>query len=349
MGSQRGYEGGAARSIIIGGACSMASGARTRLWARLDAEAHEETHVAMLKESMLFLARQDAIRHMAQTNPIGQRVARRFVAGETLDLAIQVAHTLNHQRISVSLDHLGENTSDQREACAAADDYVSIVERIHTEGVEGNVSVKLTALGLDISEQLCRENLTRVLTCAQRYSMFVRVDMEGSEYTQRTVDLVCDMHHTFENVGTVMQTALFRTPDDVERLLSERVRMRLVKGAYLEPPSLAYERKSDVDSAYQRLLLPLLERGVYPAIATHDERMINAAIRIAHERDIPRARFEFQMLYGIRRDLQERLSTAGYNVRVYIPYGSQWYPYLTRRMAERPANLMFILSNALRG
>jgi proline dehydrogenase len=327
----------------------MASDARTRLRAQLDAEAHEETQGAMLKESMLFLARQDAIRQLAQTNPIGQRVARRFVAGESLDLAIPVAHTLNHQRISVSLDHLGENTSDQREASAAAADYVSIVERIHAEGVEGNISVKLTALGLDISEQLCRDNLTRVLERAQRYGMFVRVDMEGSAYTQRTIDVVIDMHRAFENVGTVVQTALFRTPDDVERLLMERVRMRLVKGAYLEPPAIAYERKADVDSAYQRLLLPLLERGVYPAIATHDEHMINAAIRIAQERDVPRARFEFQMLYGIRRDLQERLATAGYNVRVYVPYGSQWYPYLTRRMAERPANLMFILSNALRG
>ena len=303
----------------------------------------------MLKESMLYLARQDAIRQLAQNNPIGQRVARRFVAGESLDLAIQVAHTLNRQRISVSLDHLGENTSDEREARAAADDYVAIVERIHAEGVEGNISVKLTALGLDISEQLCRDNLARVLRCAQQYGMFVRVDMEAADYTQRTVDMVVELHHTFENVGTVIQTALFRTPEDVERLLSERVRMRLVKGAYLEPPTIAYAHKADVDNAYLRLLPSLLERGVYPAIATHDERMINAAIGVAHERDIPRARFEFQMLYGIRRDLQERLATAGYNVLVYVPYGSQWYPYLTRRMAERPANLMFVLSNALRG
>ncbi len=303
----------------------------------------------MLKESMLFLARQDAIRGLTQTNPIAQRVARRFVAGEALDQAIQVARTLNHQRISVSLDHLGENTSDEREACAAADDYVSIVERIQQDGIEANISVKLTALGLDISEGVCQENLTRVLRRAQEYGIFVRVDMEASDYTQRTVDTVIELHQTFENVGTVMQTALYRTPDDVERLLTERVRMRLVKGAYLEPPAVAYARKADVDAAYLRLLRPLLERGVYPAIATHDERMINAAIRIAQERGIPRARFEFQMLYGIRRDLQERLAAAGYNVRVYVPYGSQWYPYLTRRLAERPANLMFVLSNSFRG
>jgi proline dehydrogenase len=321
-----------------------------RLWAlRLDAEASEENQSAMLKESMLFLARQDAIRELAQNNPVGQRVARRFVAGEALDEAMQVAHTLNLHRISVSLDHLGENTADEREASAAADDYVGAIERIHREGVEANISVKLTALGLDIAESVCRDNLARVLKRAQEYGIFVRVDMEASDYTQRTVEMVVDLHHTFENVGTVMQTALYRTPDDVERLLGERIRMRLVKGAYLEPPALAYAHKADVDSAYLRLLLPLLERGVYPAIATHDERMINATIRIAQERDIPRARYEFQMLYGIRRDLQERLAATGYNVRVYVPYGSQWYPYLTRRMAERPANLLFVLSNSFRG
>ncbi len=303
----------------------------------------------MLKESMLYLAKNEAIRHFAESNVVGQRVARRFVAGETLDEAIQVAHAVNRRRISASLDHLGENTSDEREANVATDDYVSIIERIHSEGADANISIKLTALGLDISEQLCRENLTRVLSSAQKYGTFVRVDMEASDYTQRTMDMVVEMHRTFDNVGTVMQTALYRTPDDVERLIQERVRVRLVKGAYLEPPSVAYAAKADVDAAYQRLLRPLLERGVYPAIATHDEQMINAAIHIAQVGDIPRARFEFQMLYGIRRDLQERLATAGYNVRVYVPYGSQWYPYLTRRMAERPANLIFILSNTFRG
>lgn len=317
------------------------------LW--LDVEVDEENAFPMLKESMLYLAKQDAIRHFAETNVIGQRVARRFVAGETLDDAVRVAHKLNSRRISASLDHLGENTSDEREASAATNDYVNILDRIHQQGVDANISIKLTALGLDISESLCRDNLTRVLSRAQEYGTFVRVDMEGSEYTQRTMDIVVDFHKTFPNVGTVLQTALFRTPDDVERLLSERVRMRLVKGAYLEPPTIAYPAKADVDAAYLRLLRPLLERAVYPAIATHDERMIDATIQIAKEQRIPHARFEFQMLYGIRRDLQERLATAGYNVRVYIPYGSQWYPYLTRRMAERPANLIFILSNSVRG
>lgn len=302
----------------------------------------------MLKESMLYLAKQNAIREFAQRNSVARRVARRFVAGETLDEAIAVARELNRRRISVSLDHLGENTNDAHEAASAAEDYIAIIERIQREGADANISVKLTALGLDISETLCREHLTRVLSAAQRFGIFVRVDMEASDYTQRTVDLVIDLHSTFDNVGTVIQSALYRSSDDVERLIAAGVRVRLVKGAYLEPVAIAHPHKSAVDEAYLRLMRPLLVRGVYPAIATHDERMINAAIQYADERGIPRARFEFQMLYGIRRDLQERLAVTGYNVRVYVPYGSQWYPYLTRRMAERPANLVFVVSNTFR-
>jgi proline dehydrogenase len=303
----------------------------------------------MLKESMLYLAKQDTIREFTQRNTIARRVARRFVAGETLDEAMPVTHELNRRRISVSLDHLGENTNDASEAESAAQDYISIIDRIQSEGADANISVKLTALGMDISETLARENLTRVLTTAQRHNIFVRVDMEASDYTQRTVDLVIDLHATFENVGTVIQSALYRSPEDVERLIAAGIRVRLVKGAYLEAATIAHPRKAEVDSAYLQLMRQLIEHGVYPAIATHDERIIDAAIRLASERDIPRARYEFQMLYGIRRDLQERLAATGYNVRVYVPYGSQWYPYLTRRMAERPANLIFIVSNTFRG
>ncbi len=303
----------------------------------------------MLKESMLYLAKQDTIREFAQRNAIARRVARRFVAGETLDEAITVAHELNRRRISVSLDHLGENTRDAHEATAAANDYIAIIERIQREGADANISVKLTALGLDISEDLAHENLTRVLTAAQRYNIFVRVDMEASDYTQRTVDLVIALSAAFENVGTVIQSALYRSSDDVARLIAAGVRVRLVKGAYLEPATIAYPHKVEVDKAYLQLMRQLMEYGVYPALATHDERIINAAIRFASDTGIPRARFEFQMLYGIRRDLQERLAATGYNVRVYVPYGTHWYPYLTRRMAERPANLMFIVSNTFRG
>jgi proline dehydrogenase len=302
----------------------------------------------MLKDTMLFLARQDSIRHFVSSNPAARRVARRFVAGETLSEAMEVARSLNQQHISVSLDHLGENVADAAEAQAAARDYIQTLKRIQAAGVEANISIKLTALGLDISEDLCRENVASVLRCAQDLNIFVRVDMEGSDYTQRTLDMVLDLRREFEQVGTVMQSMLYRTPKDVEKLIASRTRVRLVKGAYLEPASLAYPKKADVDAAYLDLMHTLLERGVYPAIATHDEQIIADARRFVERKGISRARFEFQMLYGIRRDLQEQLAEEGYNVRVYVPYGTQWYPYLTRRMAERPANLIFVMSNVIR-
>jgi proline dehydrogenase len=303
----------------------------------------------MLKDTMLYLARQEGIRDFVIHNPTTRRVARRFVAGETLDEAIAATRPLNQRHIAVSLDHLGENVSDAAEAASAARDYIIILDRIQSDGVEANISVKLTALGLDISTKLCRDNLAQVLERARQYGIFVRVDMEGSDYTERTLDMVIELHHEYPNVGTVLQAMLYRTPQDAERLIEAGVRVRLVKGAYLEPHTIAYPRKADVDAAYVAIMHELLERGVYPAIATHDERIIADAQRFAAERGIARARFEFQMLYGIRRDLQERLAGEGYNVRVYVPYGTQWYPYLTRRMAERPANLMFVAGNMLRG
>jgi len=302
----------------------------------------------MLKESMLYLARQEGIRTFVVGNGATRRVARRFVAGETLEEAIGVAQKLNARHISVSLDHLGENVSDAREARATAAEYIRALDRIQASGVEANISVKPTALGMDIGDEVCRDNLTEVLRRAREYNAFVRVDMEGSDYTERTVALVTELHRQFPNVGTVIQSYLYRSPDDVARLIEQGVRVRLVKGAYLEDPALAFPHKADVDAQYVLLMRALLERGVYPAIATHDERIIDEAIRIANTQNIARARFEFQMLYGIRRDLQERLAALGYNVRVYVPYGSQWYPYLTRRMAERPANMLFVMSNALR-
>jgi proline dehydrogenase len=302
----------------------------------------------MLKDTLLFLARRDGIRKFVSSNPAARRVARRFVAGEELDEALLVAHVLNKRHIAVSLDHLGENVAAAAEAEAAARAYITILDRIAAERAEANISIKLTALGLDISEDLCHEHLRLVLRRAAELGIFVRVDMEGSDYTQRTMDLVLEQRRDLDNVGTVIQSMLHRSPEDVEALIASRTRVRLVKGAYLEPPSLAYPKKADVDAAYITLMHALLERGVYPAIATHDERILADACQFAAERGIARARFEFQMLYGIRRDLQERLAREGYNVRVYVPYGTQWYPYLTRRMAERPANLVFIASNALR-
>jgi proline dehydrogenase len=310
---------------------------------------NDEEHSTMLKESLLYLARQERIRQFVITNPAARAVARRFVAGETLDDAMRATKPLNARRIAVSLDHLGENVSDRREAEATAGEYITTLERIRTEGVEANISIKLTALGLDIDMGLCQANLERVVCEAHKRDIFVRVDMEGSDYTERTLDLVGEAHARYPNVGTVVQSMLYRTPSDVETLIERGIRVRLVKGAYMEPPAVAFPTKTDVDEQYLRLMYRLLERGVFPALATHDEALLAAAQRYAAEKQIPRARFEFQMLYGIRRDLQEQLASEGYNVRVYVPYGSQWYPYLTRRMAERPANLMFILSNSLRG
>jgi proline dehydrogenase len=302
----------------------------------------------MLKDTMLFLARQDSIRHFVSSNPAARRVARRFTAGETIDEALEVAQALNRRHISVSLDHLGENVSEESEAEASARGYIHILDRIQASGVEANISIKLTALGLDISEELCNQNVTCVLRHARDLHTFVRVDMEGSNYTQRTLDLVLNLHGEFEQVGTVMQSMLYRTPKDVAKLIAASTRVRLVKGAYLEPASIAYPKKADVDAAYIQLMHALLEHGVYPAIATHDEHIITDACNFAEQHGISRARFEFQMLYGIRRDLQEQLACDGYNVRVYVPYGTQWYPYLSRRLAERPANLIFVLSNVIR-
>ena len=303
----------------------------------------------MLRSSLLYLSNQPRVFRFVRHNRLAKKFASRFVAGETLDDAISAARATNKRGISVSLDHLGENVNDAGEARATAAGYVAAIDRIAAEGVEANISIKPTALGLDIDEALCRENIAQVLCRAKRHEMFVRVDMEGSPYTQRTLDLVTDLHREYDNTGTVLQTCLYRTPRDVESLIAERIRVRLVKGAYLEPPTIAYPRKVDVDEQYIRLMGELLDRGVYPAIATHDERIIAATRAHAERHHIPQARFEFQMLYGIRRDLQDRLAHDGYNVRVYIPYGTEWYPYLTRRLAERPANLMFVVSNTLRG
>jgi proline dehydrogenase len=302
----------------------------------------------MLKEAMLTLAQQRSIKSFVTNNPAGRRVARRFVAGEQLDEAMAVTRQLNARGISVSLDHLGENVNDEAEASATAADYIATLDRIQAERAEANISIKLTALGLDIDAELCRANVARVLDRAREYDLFVRIDMEGSAYTQRTLDMVLDLHRQYDNVGTVLQTCLYRTPRDVEALIASHTRCRLVKGAYLEPPIIAFPRKADVDEQYILLMRELLERGNYPAIATHDDRIITEARAFVAQRGIPRARFEFQMLYGIRRDLQDRLTREGYNVRVYVPYGTQWYPYLTRRMAERPANLMFVVSNTFR-
>jgi proline dehydrogenase len=270
------------------------------------------------------------------------------VAGEVLDDAVEATRALNKQGMHVSLDHLGENVSDAKEATSAAQDYINILDRIKQAGVDANISIKLTALGLDISQELCEQNLIRILEHAQQFPIFVRIDMEGSAYTEQTVDITLRTHERFEHVGTVIQSCMYRSKKDTEQLIAQGVRVRLVKGAYKEPKSVAFQNKSEVDHNYVRLMTMLLLHGNYPAIATHDEAIINATCKYARDNGISKAAFEFQMLYGIRRDLQEKLVSQGYNMRVYVPYGSQWYPYLIRRMAERPANLVFVMSNAIR-
>jgi proline dehydrogenase len=302
----------------------------------------------MLKRTLLYMAQNETVRRFVLNNRAARGVSRRFVAGEQLEEAVEAVRTLNSRGLHVSLDHLGENVTAEHEARASAEDYMEILDRVKATGVDANISIKLTALGLDTSARLCEENISRILQHAQQFPIFVRVDMEGSAYTERTVDLTLRLHERFEHVGTVIQSCLYRSKKDVEQLILQGVRVRLVKGAYREAKTIAFQNKSDVDRNYVRLMTLLMQRGNYPALATHDEAIINAACKFAHDNGIGQAAFEFQMLYGIRRDLQERLVQRGYNVRVYVPYGSQWYPYLVRRMAERPANLMFVMSHALR-
>ena len=303
----------------------------------------------MIGKALLAVAEQPPVARFVRDSPLTRGVVRRFVAGETLDDALDVARELNERGIRVSLDHLGENTHDEAEASTAAQAYIEAIDGIRAAEIEGNLSLKLTALGLDLGEDVCRRELQRVLRHARAAGgLFVRVDMEGSPYVARTLAIVKAMHEHYPLVGTVVQAYLYRTRDDLETLLDARVRVRLVKGAYAEPPALAYPRKRDTDRNYVRLMEKLLREGDYPALATHDEALIAHARSYAMRKGIGKPEFEFQMLYGVRTDLQEQLARDGYNVRAYVPYGTQWYPYLTRRLAERPANMLFIASNLRR-
>jgi len=302
----------------------------------------------MLKGTLLYLAHNGTMRNFVIHNRATRAVSRRFVAGEVVEDAIEATRALNKENMHVSLDHLGENVSDAKEAMSAAQDYIAILDCVKQASVDANISIKLTALGLDISQELCEQNVCRILEHAQQVPIFVRIDMEGSAYTEQTVDITLRMHKKYEHVGTVIQSCMHSSKKDVEQLIAQGVRVRLVKGAYKEPKEVAFQQKSEVDHHFIRLMTMLLQRGNYPAIATHDEAIINATCKFARDNGISKSAFEFQMLYGIRRDLQEKLVNQGYNMRIYVPYGSQWYPYLMRRMAERPANLLFVMSNAIR-
>jgi proline dehydrogenase len=288
----------------------------------------------MLRASLLWLSEQPRIFHFVRKSRLAGRLASRFVAGETIDTAMAALKDLNAARISASLDLLGESVTKPEEARAARDVYLQLLDRIHAAGAEANVSVKLTQMGLDIDEALCRDNLRTILARARQYASFVRIDMEGSAYTQRTLDFFTRTAYPEfgHSVGVVLQSYLRRTAADVDAMIALGARVRLCKGAYKEPAEIAFPDK----------------RGNYPGLATHDEKIITHARAFAKGRRLEPSRYEFQMLYGVRRDLQQELRTAGYGMRVYIPFGTHWYPYLMRRLAERPANIGFVLGNIVR-
>lgn len=304
----------------------------------------------MLRSTFLYLSHHKGIFRFVRNNRFAKGVARRFVAGETLDDALAAVRPLNASGISVSLDELGESVSNEQQARATRDSYLRILDSIKQAGLNANVSVKLTSLGLDIAEELCVSLMQEVLERARRYGTFVRVDMESSAYTDRTMRLFEERFYPSfrEQVGIVLQSYLYRTWADVERANELHCRVRLCKGAYKEPSSVAFPQKKDVDANFLKCAHALLLRGSYPGIATHDEAIIEDTKRFAKEKGITPDRFEFQMLFGVRRDLQQSLVRDGWRLRVYVPFGTQWYPYLMRRLAERPANVAFIGGNMVR-
>jgi proline dehydrogenase len=270
--------------------------------------------------------------------------ARRFIAGETVEEAIEAARVLQGRGLHIALDFLGESVSSSKAATTASREYVQLIERIVASGIERNVSLKLTQLGLTIDRATCVDNLRRILEPATAHRFFVRIDMEASQYTQLTIDVFDTLWRLeFRNIGIALQSSLRRTEQDVRRMNELGARVRLVKGAYKEPASVAFQRKEDVDAAYTRQMRLLLDHGAYPAIATHDETIIAETREYAAERSIGHDKYEFQMLYGIRRDLQSALVADGYRVRVYVPFGKEWFPYFMRRLGERPANVGFVL------
>jgi proline dehydrogenase len=304
----------------------------------------------MLRKSLLYLSHQPQIFRFVRNNGLAKKFASRFVAGETIPTACDAVAELKAKGISASLDLLGESVTNEAEARETATQYLALVDEMQRRGLEVNVSVKLTALGQDISDALCEENTRAILAKVKSYGGFLRLDMEGSPYTQRTIDffekrLYPDYR---DNVGIVLQSALRRTLADVDWSIAQQCRVRICKGAYLEPATVAFPQKKDVDANYVMAMHRLMERGRYPGLATHDETIIAEAVRFAKEKGISADRFEFQMLYGVRRDLQEQLVKDGWRVRCYVPFGTQWYPYLMRRLAERPANLAFITGNVVK-
>jgi len=307
----------------------------------------------VLRALFISLSESRSLRAAAERSAIGKRVSGRFVAGTQVEDALRVAKELNTRGITVSVDNLGENVTNAEEARESAKLYHAMLDQIAAQRLEANISLKLTHMGLDVDEKLARELVSGLVQKAATMTPpnFVRVDMEGSPYTQRTLDFVHELHRMPGQAGrggTVIQSYMLRAQKDVEDLLAAGIRIRLCKGAYKEPPGIAFQQKADVDANYVKLMKVLMKSGIYHGLATHDESIIREAKAFAIREKIAREAFEFQMLHGIRRDLQQSLVRDGWKMRVYVPFGTEWYPYFMRRLAERPANVLFIAKNMLR-
>ena len=307
----------------------------------------------MLRALFISLSENRWLRGMAERSAMGRRLSSRFVAGTQVEDALRVTQAVNRAGLSVSVDNLGENVTNADEARDSAQLYHQMLDEISSRQLNANVSLKLTHMGLDVDEQLARDLVTGLVAkaAAMQPPNFVRVDMEGSPYTQRTLDFVHELHRMPGHagaVGAVIQSYMRRAESDIEKLLAERIRIRLCKGAYKEPDEIAFQKKSEVDANYVRLMKALMKSGVYHGLATHDESIIEQAKAFARQEQVSPDAFEFQMLYGIRRDLQRRLVRDGWRMRVYIPFGTEWYPYFMRRLAERPANALFLARNLFR-
>jgi proline dehydrogenase len=307
----------------------------------------------MLRAALIALSESRFLREIAERSRLGQRTSARFVAGKEVADAIRAAAAVNQFGAGVSIDNLGENVTNADEARASAQLYYNLLDEIAARKLNANVSLKLTHMGLDVDEKMAYDIVRGLVAKAAAMSPknFVRVDMEGSAYTQRTLDFVHELHRVPGNqgcVGAVIQSYMRSAEADIEKLLAERIRIRLCKGAYKEPADIAFQKKSEVDASYVKLMKVLMKSGVFHGLATHDEAIIQQAKNFAIRENIPRNGFEFQMLHGIRRDLQQGLVKDGWGVRVYIPFGTEWYPYFMRRLAERPANVLFVAKNILR-
>lgn len=299
---------------------------------------------------ILAVADRPRVQQFFKENKLATDLVMRFVAGETTADALDATRKLNRLGIATTIDKLGENVRDSREAATSSQSYVQLIAAIAAAGLEPNISIKLTMLGLDLGDEVAKNNLIPVLDAARKVKGFVRIDMEGSDYAARTMTLFEALHDAYpDEVGIVIQTYLLRARADVERMIERKARVRLVKGAYAEPGTVAFQNRADVDDNYVRLMKLLIEHGNYPAIATHDPALIAATRDFVADKQIALDRFEFQMLYGVRRDAQTGLVADGYRMRVYVPYGAEWYPYFTRRIAERPANALFVLRQFISG